>query len=125
MKVYYEETYGNYYDVDADNPEAAEKELLYLIGEGKENGPDQCENSVVVPLIGNGNLDFQIMSGRIDAMGEDEKKFYLWHLLRYYYKPRLIEGKKKYADNHDTVDMIDSVLDAVDAIEAVLWYEIY
>lgn len=125
MKLYYEETYGNYYDVDAETPEAAEKELLRLIGEGKEDGPNQCENSVVVPLIGKGNVCYQIMGGRIDTMSEDEKKFYLWHLLRYYYKPRLIAGKKKYADNHDTVDMIDSVLNAVDAIDALLCYEIY
>lgn len=125
MKLYYEETYGNYYDVDADNPEAAEKELLYLIGEGKENGPDQCEGSVVVPIIGKSNPDYQIMGSRIDTMGEDEKKFYLWHLLRYYYKPRLIADKKKYAGNHDTVDMIDSLLNKVDEIDTLLCYEIY
>ena len=125
MKVYYEETYGNYYDVDTDNPETAEKELLHLIGEGKENGPDQCENSVVVPLIGNGKPDFQIMSGRIDAMGDNEKKFYLWHLLRYYYKPRLIADKEKYAGNRNTIDMIDSLLNKVDEIDTLLCYEIY
>lgn len=125
MKIYYEETYGNYYDVDADNPEAAESELLRLIGEGKENGPDQCEGSVVVPLIGKGNVCYQIMGGRIDAMGEDEKKFYLWHLLRYYYKPRLVAARQKYEGNRSSIDMINSLINKVDEIDELLCYEIY
>lgn len=125
MKVYYEETYGGYYDVDANTPEAAESELFCLIGEGKENGPEQCENSVVVPLIGKGNVCYQIMGGRIDAMSEDEKKFYLWHLLRYYYKPQLIDARKKYEGDCRTVDMINSLINKVDEIDELLCYEIY
>lgn len=125
MKLYYEETYGNYYDIDAETPEAAEKELLRLIGEGKEDGPDQCENSVVVPLIGKGNVCYQIMGGRIDAMGEDEKKFYLWYLLRYYYKPQLIDARNKYEGDYRTVDTINSLINKVDEIDELLCYEIY
>lgn len=123
MKVYYEETYGGYYDVDVDNPEAAEKELLYLIGEGKENGPEECINSVVVPMDNWNPPDRQIMGRRLETMSEDEKKFCLWWLLRHYYIPRLRNHKEKYGDRRDVVEYTNKLINNAEEFDTLLSYE--
>lgn len=120
MKIYYEETYGGYYN-DAEN----EKELLDLIREGKVDGPDNCVNSVTAELIGNGDPQSQIMGARIDAMDENEKKFYLWHLLRYYYKPELRKKKEKYKDNRMSVDQINRLIAIIEEIDTLLCYDLF
>lgn len=84
MKVYYEESYGKYYDIDTNNMTEAEETLTYLIGEGKENGPEECVGSLNIAIIGNGDDQYQIMDAKIDNLSEHEKKFYLWSLIRWY-----------------------------------------
>lgn len=44
-EIYYTETYGETYYVQADSKEEAEDKLLMAIGEGKVNGPDNCVDS--------------------------------------------------------------------------------
>lgn len=125
MKVYYEESYGRYYEVDATNNHEAEKKLIQLIGEGKENSPDECKNSVVCALIGNGKPDFQIMGAKIETLSDDEKEFYLWHLLRFYYAKKLIADKKKYENDHAVVDQIDRLERNVAEIDTLLCYDMF
>lgn len=125
MRMYYEETYGSFYDTDEKYPSAAEKKLLKDIGEGKENAPEECQNSLVVSIVGNGNPQFQIMGARIDAMSDQEKEFYLWHLLRYYYKPTLIKNKEEYSNDATTVNQITRLLDNVEEIDTLLTYDLF
>lgn len=44
--IWYEETYGQQYVVDAENPEEAKHKLYKDIFEGKERGPEECVGSV-------------------------------------------------------------------------------
>ena len=41
----YRETYACEYEIEANSYEEAEKELRYLIQEGKYEGPDECIDS--------------------------------------------------------------------------------
>ena len=94
MKVYYEEKYGGIYEVPdeiANNDEKLTDDLMEQF-----NIHNECQGSTTVRLIGNGDPQYQIMGGLIDALDEKEKEFYLWHLLRFYYKRKLLEDKKKY-----------------------------
>lgn len=125
MKLYYEETYGNYYEIDEKDIEKGKEKLLQLIGEGKENPPEQCEGSVVVPLDGNGDPQYQIMGGKIDAMTDYEKKFYLWHLLRFYYKKALHKDKETYANDNLTFSQIERLLAHVEEIDTLLCYDLF
>lgn len=122
MKVYYEETYGKYYDIDASTSDEAEKELDYRIREGKEDGPEECIGSVTVPLIGKGNPQYQIMSSKIDSMNDHEKEFYLWHLLRFYYADKLRKEKEEYKDSRD---LIDRLLTNVNEIDTLICYDLF
>lgn len=124
MKVYYEETYGGFYDTDEKYPSAAKKKLLKDIGEGRENAPEECQNSLVVSLVSIGDPQFQIMGARIDALSETEKKFYLWHLLRYYYKPELLKGKENSGDS-TTINQISRLLNNVEEIDTLLTYDLF
>lgn len=40
--IWYEETYGREYFVDAENPEEAKHKLYNDIFDGKERGPEEC-----------------------------------------------------------------------------------
>lgn len=62
---------------------------------------------------------------KIEAMTEWEKKFYLWNLLRFYYKPSLIADKKKYSDNNTTVSQINRLIDNVNEIDTLLCYDLF
>ena len=126
MKVYYEETYGNYYEIDNETKEEKAKDkLIEAIREGKEDGPDQCVGSITIPIIGKGDPQFQIMGGKIDAMPDEEKTFYLWHLLRYYYKRELRKDKEKYANDKTTVEQIDRLLANVEELDTLLCYDLF
>jgi len=118
-KFYYEETYGGYYD--AENKEG----LLDLIREGKVDGPNNCVNSVTAELIGNRDSQYQIMGAKIDAMSKHEKTFYLWHLLRYYYKANLYRDREKHSNDRTTVDQINRILNSVEELDTLLCYDLF
>lgn len=118
-KVYYEETYGEYYDVEN------EKELLDFIREGKVDGPETCVGSIAAEIVGKGNPNFQIMGAKIDALDEEEKTFYLWYLLRHFYKAKLRNEKEKYENDHTTVDQISRLLNNVEELDTLLCYELF
>ena len=124
-KVWYEETYGKMYEVSAEHIHEAEDKLRELIQEGKEDGPEECTGSALTGILGNNNPDYQIMGAKIDTLGDEEKKFYLWHLLRYYYKKELLKGKEKCANNAATVDQINKLLNWVEELDTLLCYDLY
>lgn len=125
MKVYYEETYGGYYEVDEKIPEKAKERLYEDLLAGREDGPDNCVGSIIVPIVGNGHTTYQEMGAKIDAMDENEKKFYLWHLLRYYYKKSLVEDKEKHKRDHASVDQLDRLIANVEEIDTLLVYDLF
>ena len=125
MRVYYEETYGKYYDIDALTSDEAAKELDYRIREGKENAPEECIGSVAVPLIGYGNPQYQIMGSKIDSLDDQEKEFYLWHLLRFYYHKKLRDDKEKYKDDRATVEQVERLLATVNEIDTLICYDLF
>ena len=81
MRVYYEETYGEYYEVGAKTSEEAIEKLDWSIREGKEDGPKECIGSADIPIIGKGDPQYQIMGEKIDSMDDHEKEFYLWQVI--------------------------------------------
>ena len=122
MKVYYVEKYGGIYDVPneiANNDEKLTDDLIEQF-----NVHNECQGSTTVKLIGNGDPQYQIMGGLIDALTDQEKKFYLWHLLRFYYKRKLISEKEKYMDDRTTFDQIDRLIRNVEELDTLLCYEI-
>ena len=119
MNIYYEEPYGKYYQV-----ESAE-EIDRLIREGKLDGPEECTGTVTAELIGKGDPQFQIMGAKIDALDVNEKEFYLWYLLRYYYKPELIKEKRKYDDDYTTLSQINHLLNNVEELDTLLCYDLF
>ena len=125
MRVYYEETYGKYYDIDALTSDEAAEELDYKIREGKEDGPEECIGSVTVPLIGKGNPQYQIMGSKIDSLDDHEKEFYLWYLLRFYYSKKLRDGKEKYKDDRTTVEQVERLLATVNEIDTLICYDLF
>ena len=123
MKVYYVEKYGGIYDVPneiANNDEKLTDDLIEQF-----NVHNECQGSTTVKLIGNGDPQYQIMGGLIDALTDQEKKFYLWHLLRFYYKRKLISEKEKYMDDRTTFDQIDRLIRNVEELDTLLCYEIF
>lgn len=125
MKVYYEETYGNWYDIDAVTTEDAEEKIKHLIGCGKENAPEDCQGSIVCVPFGNEDPQYQVMDAKIATLDDHEKMFYLWHLLRYYYKRKLFAEKEKYMDDRTTFDQIDRLIRNVEELDTLLCYEIF
>ena len=124
ITVYYEETYGDYYQVLAETPAEAESKLPELIARGEESSPEPCQGSVAVALVGNGIPDWQVMGGKIDAMPDDEKEFYLWHLLRFFYKRKLQSEKEKY-DDRATQEQLSRLLANVEEIDTLLCYDLF
>lgn len=124
MRVYYEEIYGKYYDIDASTSDEATKELDYRIREGREDGPEECIGSVTVPLIGKGNPQYQIMGSKIDSLDDHEKEFYLWYLLRFYYHKKLRDDKEEYKDRA-TVEQIERLLATVNEIDTLICYDLF
>ena len=123
MKVYYEEKYGGIYEVAdeiTENDEKLKEELMDLF-----NIHNECQGSTTVELIGNGDPQFQIMGGLIDAMSDYEKKFYLWHLIRFYYKPDLRKEKEKYKDDRMAVDQINRLIAIIEEIDTLLCYDLF
>jgi hypothetical protein len=125
MRVYYEETYGKYYDIDASTSDEATKELDYRIREGKEDGSEECIGSVTVPLISNGDPQYQIMGSKIDSMDDHEKEFYLWHLLRFYYSKKLRDGKEKSKDDAATIGQINRLIENVNELDTLICYDLF
>lgn len=125
MKVYYEETYGKLYEVDEENPTKAEEILLKDIWSGNENDPEECVGTVTTTIYGTGDPQFQIMGGKIDALSDNEKEFYLWHLLRYYYQKKLHADKAKYSNDRTSVQQINRLLANVEELDTLLCYEIF
>lgn len=123
MKVYYEEKYGGVYDVPdeiADNNEKLTDDLMEQF-----NIHNSCQGSTTVRLIGNGDPQYQIMGGLIDALDDKEKEFYLWYLLRFYYKRELFADKEKYKEDRATTEQIDRLLRNVEELDELLCYEIF
>ena len=118
-RIYYEETYGEYYE--AENEES----LLNQIREGKVDGPETCVGSAVAEIVGKGNPNFQIMGAKIDALDDGEKTFYLWHLLRFFYKAKLRNDKEKYSGDPTSVDQINRLLNNVEELDTLLCYELF
>ena len=125
MKVYYEEAYSEYYEVDAKTSEEAIEKLDWSIREGKEDGPEECIGSVAVPLIGKGDPQYQIMGSKIDSMDDHEKEFYLWHLLRFYYSKKLREEKEKYKDDAATLGQINRLIENVNELDTLICYDLF
>lgn len=124
MRIYYEETYGKYYNIDASTSDEATKELDCRIREGREDGPEECIGSVTVPLIGKGNPQYQIMGSKIDSLDDHEKEFYLWYLLRFYYHKKLRDDKEEYKDRA-TVEQIERLLATVNEIDTLICYDLF
>lgn len=122
-KVYYTETFGGIYSVDDAIINDEEKLTDDVMTQFSIH--NECQGSITVPLIGRGKPDFQIMGGIIDALSDEEKEFYLWHLLRYYYIKKLNADKEKYADDKSTVDQINRLLDNVEEIDTLLVYDLF
>lgn len=123
MKVYYEEKYGGVYDVPdeiADNDEKLTDDLMEQF-----NIHNECQGSTTVRLIGNGDPQYQIMGGLIDALTDKEKEFYLWYLLRFYYKRELISDKEEYKNDCTTTQQIDRLIRNVEELDTLLCYEIF
>ena len=125
MRVYYEETYGKYYDIDTKTSEEAIEKLDWLIRGGKEDGPEEYIGSVTVPLIGKGDPKYQIMGEKIDSMDDHEKEFYLWHLLRFYYAKKLRDDKEEYKDDRTTVEQIERLLENVNELDTLICYDLF
>lgn len=125
MRVYYEETYGKYYDIDASTSDEATKELDYRIREGKEDSPEECIGSVTVPLIGSGDPQYQIMGSKIDFMDDHEKEFYLWHLLRFYYSKKLRDNRELYKDDRATFSQINRLIENVNELDTLICYDLF
>lgn len=119
MKIYYEETFGGYYEADS------EEQLIEKIRSGKGTAPEECQRSVAVELIGNGDPQYQIMGSKIDSLDDHEKKFYLWHLLRFYYSKKLRDDKEKYKDDRTTVEQIERLLANVNEIDTLICYDLF
>lgn len=122
-KVYYTETFGGIYEVDDAIINDEDKLTDDVMNQFCIH--NECQGSITIPLIGRGKPDFQIMGGIIDALSDEEKEFYLWHLLRYYYEKKLNTDKEKYADDKSTVNQINRLLDNVEEIDTLLVYDLF
>ena len=123
-KVYYEETYSGVLEV----PEEVANGNIDEIGAYLAGGfikEVECSGSVIAPLIGNGDPQYQIMDAKIKALDENEKKFYLWHLLRHYYKKKLYDHKDKNASDRTTVDQINRLIANVEELDTLLCYDLF
>ena len=124
-KVYYEESYSGVFDVPDEIANGDTDEIgRYLADNGYTEDVDGS-GSIIVPLIGIGDPQFQIEGGKIDAMSDSEKKFYLWHLLRFFYKKDLLKEKEKYANDRTTVDQINRLLANIEEIDTLLCYDLF
>ena len=122
--IYYEETYGKYYDENV-----SEDQLMELIREGKIAEPDECVNSRAVKLYGNDSgYQYQVMADTVDRMSDHEKEFYLWLLLRWYEEKKL---PGELPDNTDTREnfavkvMIENIIKAAKEMEEILCYDLW
>ena len=123
MKIYYEERYGGIYEVP-DNIAADEQKLSDDLME-QFNIHNECQGSVTVELISKDNFDYQIMGGEVDALSDNEKEFYLWHLLRFWYTKKLNADKEKYANDRTTIEQINRLLANVEELDTLLGYDIF
>lgn len=123
--VYYEESFGKWYQVEAENFNKAEDALFDLISEGKADGPDECVGSITVCPIGDGDPKYQVMGAKIDALSDYEKKFYFWNLLRFWYKNQLYESKAKYINDRFSLDQINRLIANVEEIDTLLTYDLF
>ena len=95
VNVYYEETYGKNYEVEAAGYQEAMNKLHEMIGDGRENAPEECVNSVTTFIPKHGYTDDTIMAARLDELSEREQEFAFWYLLNHFYRPRLVKDKKE------------------------------
>ena len=124
-KVYYEETYSGVFEVPEEVANGNTDEIgAYLVDNGYTEEVE-CSGSIIAPLIGNGDPQYQIMGKRVDALDDNEKKFYLWHLLRHYYKRELYADKEKYASDRTTVDQINRLIANVEELDTLLCYDMF
>lgn len=65
------------------------------------------------------------MGARLDALDDDEKAFYLWYLLRHFYKVKLRDEKEKYENDRTTLDQINRLLNNVEELDTLLCYELF
>lgn len=128
MIVYYEETYGKYYEVDENDPDKARAKLTYLIGEGKENSPEECQGSRVIPLSDNeDSWQYEIMDDVVDDMSEHEKMFYMMRLCNWY-KEKLEKDKPDNVDTKENLAvsiMISNLISAMKQAEELLCMEVF
>ena len=124
-KVYYEETYSGVFEVPEEVANGNTDEIeAYLVDNGYTEEVEYS-GSIIAPLIGNGDPQYQIMGKRVDALDDNEKKFYLWHLLRHYYKRKLYDDKEKYASDRTTIDQINRLIANVEELDTLLCYDLF
>lgn len=89
MRVYYEETYSGYFDVENES-ELVDKGLIEQV---------EMSNSRTVVLNGTDkDAQYEIYDNAIDNMSDNEKRFYLWQLCKWYeneIEKELVEPKTK------------------------------
>ena len=124
-KVYYEESYSGVFEVPEEIANGSEEEIGAYLAENKFTEEVEGAGSVIAPLIGSGDPQYQIMAAKIDNLSEHEKDFYLWHLIRHHYKKKLYADKKKYENEHTTVDQINRLIANVEELDTLLCYEIF
>lgn len=124
-KVYYEESYNGIFEVPEEIANGSEEEIGAYLADNNLTEEVEGSGSIIAPLIGNGDPQYQIMDAKIEALDEYEKKFYLWHLLRHYFKKELYADKNKYKKDHTSVEQINRLIANVEEIDTLLCYEIF
>lgn len=115
--IYYEETYGGYYD-------ATNEEEARAMSEYKSD----CQGSFSAEVYGDPTThQYQIMDARIEKMSEHEKGFYMLQLSRWY-KEKLLKDMPTDADTKEnlaTSIVVSRMRQALEELDQWLCLEVF